>query len=88
MKNEIRGFFDLAHDAGGFKIAALHPDGPGPVYRLQLTRAQRDQFAAFLSYTNFRPSGASAVTCLCDGIVAPDKAVHLRWANLFWVDRR
>ena len=88
VKNEIRGFFDLAHDAGGFKIAALHPDGPGPVYRLQLTRAQRDQFAAFLSYTNFRPSGASAVTCLCDGIVAPDKAVHLRWANLFWVDRR
>ena len=88
VKNEIRGFFDLAHDARGFRMASPHPDRPARSAGCSSPAAQRNQFAALLSYTNFRPIGASAVTCLCDGILTPDKTVHLRWANLFWVDRR
>jgi hypothetical protein len=87
-KNEIRGFFDVGHDAHGFIITARNPRGADIVYRLRLTPAQRDQFHAFLSYSNFRPTGATDVKCLCDGIGTPHhNVVQLRWANLFWIDR-
>ena len=89
IKNEIRGFFELDHDAHGFIIIARNPRGADIVYRLRLTPAQRDQFHAFLSYGNFRPTGAKEVTCLCDGIATPHRnIVQLRWANLFWVNPR
>jgi hypothetical protein len=89
VKNEIRGFFELDHDAHGFMIRSRSSvKGANIVYRLRLTPAQRDQFHAFLSYGNFRPIGASEVTCLCDGIAMRDHIVRLRWANLFWVDPR
>jgi hypothetical protein len=89
VKNEIRGFFDLSRDAQGFMITARSPRGVDAVYRLRLSPAQRDQFNAFFTYSNFRPSGATEVKCLCDGIGTPHHhAVQLRWANLFWVDRR
>ena len=89
VKNEIRGFFELDHDARGFIIIARSPRGADIVYRLRLSPAQRDQFHAFLSYSNFRPTGATHVTCLCDGIATGNHhIVQLRWANLFWLDRR
>ena len=91
VKNEIRGFFELDHDAHGFIIRSHNSrvKGADLVYRLRLTPAQRDQFHAFLSYSNFRPTGASEVTCLCDGIATSDhRVVRLRWGNLFWVDPR
>jgi hypothetical protein len=88
-RNEIRGFFGLTRDAHGFIIVARNPKGADSTYRLRLTPAQRDQFHAFLSYSNFRPGGATRVLCLCDGILTPrQQIVQLRWANLFWVDRR
>ena len=91
VKNEIRGFFTLDHDAHGFVITspASLKARANIVYRLRLSPAQRDQFHAFLSYSNFRPKGVSEVTCLCDGIVTRDHhIVQLKWANLFWRDAR
>jgi hypothetical protein len=89
VKNEIRGSFDLDHDARGFTISSDTPYGPGPVYRLRLTPAQRDQFNAFVAYGYSRAIEGSTVTCLCDGIATKDhRTVKLRWANLFWRDRR
>ena len=90
VRNEIRGFFELDHDAHGFIIRARNSlKGPDILYRLRLTPAQRDQFHSFLSYGNFRPNGASEVICLCDGIATRDhRIVQLRWANLFWRDPR
>ena len=87
VKTEVRGEFTVIRHGQRFVITT-QTKGPDLVYQLQLSRDQHDQFVQFFSDFDQKPGPDARAYCYCDGILTPDRVVHLKWANLRWFDPR